>query len=157
MACMYGMPCGVFQQSWRTEALHSPEVVALLNYGIQLKPEDEVLLTRVFHQFPGLYARCNPRVQRLDYVARTAFARNGHLIRDSVYVCNDAMAAIAVSQNGLALRWLQARCRNNPVIVELAVSQNGLALAFAPPKLCCEGPIARRAVRQNPAAAAFII
>jgi len=154
---MLGMPRGVFQQTWRAEALHSPEVVALLTPACRINPEDEPLLTGVFRQRPGLYKRCHFYIQCLEYVARTVFARNGLLIRGSPFEFNESMAAIAVGQNGLALRWVKARCRNHPTIVEIAVRQNGLALAFASPKLCCEGSIARYAVRQNPAAAAFII
>jgi len=154
---MLYMPRGAFQQSWRAEALHSPEVVALLTPVCKIRAEDEALLTRVFRQCPGLYERCDQYVQRLEYVARTVFARDGLMIRGSPWEYNEAMAAIAVGQNGLALRWLKTRCRNNQTLVEHAVRQNGLALAFASPRLCCEGPIARIAVRQNPAAAAFII
>jgi hypothetical protein len=103
-----------------------------------------------------MYWRCHEHIQRLEYVARVVFSRDGLQIRESPFVDDKSLVLIAVKQNGLALRWVSDQLQFDLDVAMVAVRQNGLALAWVRWHRGCKPThVIEAAIRQNPAAAAF--
>lgn len=143
---------------WRPAVRRCQRIVCLVGSPhCTVEHSDEALLTQLFHERPDLYRVCREGIRSLRYVASVVFCHDGQQIKDSPFVDDKAMALKAVTQNGLALRWLSPAMQKDRQVLMAAVQQNGLALAWAPGQHSDRlSSLAQTAVRQNPAAAAFM-
>lgn len=152
------VPDDVVGRLWRPAVRRCRRIVCLVGGPhCTVEHSDEALLTQLFHERPDLYRGCREGIRSLRYVASIVFCHDGQQIKDSPFVGDKAMALTAVTQNGLALRWLSPAMQQTREVLMAAVQQNGLALAWASGWHSCRlDSVAQTAVRQNPAAVAFM-
>ena len=123
-----------------------------------LLPENRQFVHDMVEKTPAILCILPEAFRRDPVLARKTFEHNGLLLgHDALRPIwsDDALVAVAVKQNGLALEYASDSQRSTWCTVKIAVRNNGLALAFAHKFLRSNEIIVAIAVHQNPHAIAF--